>query len=301
MFRSATPAKAAADNAADTDGYTKDDEKLVVSQPDGFMAQISLTARVDFPPDGIYDILTDPDNARLFRNLKECTKRVVLEDDGNYQKVEVEHSSGWRFLMFHGEFHTSCLVEQDRAKGTMLFHLAKPGIMKKFEGLWRVAPLMREDGTVDAKQSHVTLEQSLLPAFAFPKPFDHLLKGICKSQIQGMMEDLRTEVRRQLQGNPIPKDQVKQMAQWKVKSWRTSSEVAPQSGQNGAPDGERDESSHLAVATGEVAHRDHKEDTTTAEFVDIPGLDAVRNGVSDKDWDVLQRDMQSLNVSLNGS
>ena len=41
-----------------------------------------------------------------------CTYREVLVNEGTRQKVEVEHAAGWRFLMFHGSFHTRLIVEQ---------------------------------------------------------------------------------------------------------------------------------------------------------------------------------------------
>lgn len=61
-------------------------------------------------------------------------------DEGTRQKVEVEHAAGWRFLMFHGQFYTRLLVEQDSKKRIMAFTL-KPGsggIMNNFEGSWLI-------------------------------------------------------------------------------------------------------------------------------------------------------------------
>ncbi|KAL2621234.1 hypothetical protein R1flu_001439 [Riccia fluitans] len=37
--------------------------------------------QVCLPPDDVYDIITDPNNRRVFKNVKEVTYRKVLEDD----------------------------------------------------------------------------------------------------------------------------------------------------------------------------------------------------------------------------
>jgi hypothetical protein len=35
--------------------------------------QVVLRAKVDLPPDAVYEILTAPDNAKVFKGIKVCT------------------------------------------------------------------------------------------------------------------------------------------------------------------------------------------------------------------------------------
>ena len=93
--------------------------------------------------------------------------RKVLRDDGKGRlDAEVEQIGQWKFLCFGGSFATRLYVYQDRRRGTVGllcsplclpcaplpsrpehaglqqidFKLARPGLMKNFEGKWRVQP-----------------------------------------------------------------------------------------------------------------------------------------------------------------
>jgi hypothetical protein len=48
------------------------------------------------------------------RLWQEVVFRKVLEDDGNWQLVEVEQLGRWRFLMLSGTFSSRVIVEQNR-------------------------------------------------------------------------------------------------------------------------------------------------------------------------------------------
>ncbi|KAK9810148.1 hypothetical protein WJX72_005616 [[Myrmecia] bisecta] len=197
------------------------------------MCKVSLRAKVDLPPDRVFDILTNPDNARVFRGIKRITYRKVLERDAQgRQKVEVEHEAAWKFLCFSGSFRTRLFCWQDPRAGTIRFKLARPGMMKNFEGLWVVQPFVpsltvKRDGSKTASTSGqspsgplwfdpaqalsnlqhkfgehkmtaslITLEQSVLPAMVPPPPLDRIIKGIAAKQVRLIMDDLRTEVKR---------------------------------------------------------------------------------------------------------
>ena len=93
--------------------------------------------------------------------------RKVLRDDGKGRLVaEVERAGQWKFLCFSGSFAMRLYVYQDKRRGTVGllcsllclpsaplpsraeddgllqidFKLARPGLMKNFEGKWRVQP-----------------------------------------------------------------------------------------------------------------------------------------------------------------
>ena len=70
---------------------------------------------VALDPDRAYDIITDRNNRRVFKNIKEVVFRKVLEDNGNRLLVEVEQLGRWRFLMLSGTFASRVIVEQNRS------------------------------------------------------------------------------------------------------------------------------------------------------------------------------------------
>lgn len=39
-------------------------------QEDGFLCHVIMQHKLDLPPDKAYDIISDPDNARVFRNIE---------------------------------------------------------------------------------------------------------------------------------------------------------------------------------------------------------------------------------------
>lgn len=45
-------------------------EVLQVTIPKGSLSYLSLNVDVGLPPDAVYDIVTDPDNKRVFKNIK---------------------------------------------------------------------------------------------------------------------------------------------------------------------------------------------------------------------------------------
>ncbi|GJP50622.1 hypothetical protein CLOM_g9765 [Closterium sp. NIES-68] len=112
-----------------------------VSAPKGAFCQIDSEVTLALPPDAVYNILIDPCNRRVFKNIRAVTFRRVLADDGDRQLVEVEQSAVGRFLVFSGSCDVRLFVRQDRLKHTMSFEIARPGFMRRFEGFWQVDPL----------------------------------------------------------------------------------------------------------------------------------------------------------------
>ncbi|KAL2612866.1 hypothetical protein R1flu_024558 [Riccia fluitans] len=167
--------------------------------------------RVCLPPDDVYDIITDPNNRRVFKNVKEVTYRKVLEDDGDRQLVEVEQLGRWKFLVFSGTFACRVFVEQSRTEFSMHYHLARQGMMKKFQGSWKIEPKYdNESGSSSSENgensdsenskkligSWVNLQQIVQPALIPPWPLSNYVRGISAQILKDVCADLQQEAMR---------------------------------------------------------------------------------------------------------
>ncbi|KAL3654060.1 hypothetical protein CASFOL_003741 [Castilleja foliolosa] len=185
-----------------------------VTIPKGSLSNLNLTIDVGLPPDAIYNIVTDPDNKRVFKNIKEVISRKVLVDEGLRQVVEVEQAAIWRFLWLSGTISVHVLVDQNRQDYTMKFKQIKSGFMEKFEGSWKVEPLLvdkdlcypfepksmseyvsctRGKGRIGSK---LRLEQLIQPSVVPPPPFSWYLRGITTKTTEMMINDLVAEAAR---------------------------------------------------------------------------------------------------------
>lgn len=214
--------------------WDRHDCKIRVTQPEGFTCKVEMQAKLDFPPEKVFDILVDPDNSRYFTNVSAVTYRNILEDDGaGKQRVEVEQAAAWKFLIFSGVFLTRLFVSQDRNEGSVEFVLAKQGFMKDFTGRWEIRPFDQHSlnelsgkkslfgdmsyrvksllGREKPSSTLVTLEQSILPNRTPPKFFEPLMKRTTCHIVKTIMQDLKDEVNRVKKGDPIPPAQVKKL------------------------------------------------------------------------------------------
>lgn len=182
---------------------------LTVTQPKGSFCQIDARFSVPVPPDDVYDIITDPNNRRVFKNIKEVAYRKVLQDDGNKQIVEVEQIGRWRFLMISGTFSCRVLVEQDREQHTMIFDLVKQGMMKKFSGSWKIDAFNTSEtssngilsATRESQQlekngqigSWITFSQVVEPAIVPPWPLNGYVRGVTAKIVREILGDLQRE------------------------------------------------------------------------------------------------------------
>lgn len=186
---------------------------LAVTQPEGSFCQIDARFSVPLPPDDVYNIITDPNNRRVFKNIKEVVYRKVLQDDGNRQLVEVEQLGRWRFLMISGTFTCRVLVEQNRQEHTMNFDLLKQGMMRKFSGSWKLEPLDEigpeslESCTQSQNQgevlqmngglgSWVTFNQIVEPSIIPPWPLNGYVRGVTAKIVREILADLQLECTR---------------------------------------------------------------------------------------------------------
>ncbi|KAK9836828.1 hypothetical protein WJX74_009061 [Apatococcus lobatus] len=211
----------------ESESYGDNTTRLVVTQPQGFAVKVDLKGKLELPPNDVYDLLTHPENHKIFQGIESIVERKVLNDKGRVQKVLLVHKARWKLLIFSGTFLTHMHVEQDKGAGTVSFSLAKVGMMKDFAGFWSVQPYTQQAlesadtgssprSEAPSKQSKPALanssnpdrqaegdaatlcrlEQSILPNITPPWPLDRLLKGIAVKQVRGLMDDLRQEVGR---------------------------------------------------------------------------------------------------------
>ncbi|KAJ1423053.1 START-like domain superfamily [Sesbania bispinosa] len=185
--------------------------QIKVTVPKGSLCNLNVEVDVGLPPDAVYNIVTDPDNRRVFKNIKEVISRKVLVNEGHRQVVDLEQAAIWRFLWWSGTISINVLVDQNRKDHTMKFKQTKTGFMKKFEGCWRVEPLFvdeaicypfkpmtkddynactRGKGRIGSK---VSLQQILQPAIVPPPPISWYLRGITTRTTEMLITDLLAE------------------------------------------------------------------------------------------------------------
>ncbi|XP_020539220.1 uncharacterized protein LOC105644602 isoform X2 [Jatropha curcas] len=188
--------------------------EIKVSVPKGSLCNLNVKCNVGLPPDAVYNIVIDPDNRRVFKNIKEVISRKVLLDEGHRQVVEVEQAAIWKFLWWSGTISVHVLVDQNRKDLTMKFKQVKTGFMEKFEGCWRVEPVFvdedicypfkpktwaeyhsctRGKGRIGSK---VSLEQLIQPTIVPPPPISWYLRGITSRTTEMIVYDLLAEAAR---------------------------------------------------------------------------------------------------------
>lgn len=188
--------------------------EIEVTVPKGSLCNLKVKLNVGLPPDAIYNIVIDPGNKRVFKNIKEVISRNVLFDDGQKQVVEVEQAAIWRFLWFSGTISVHVFVEQDRKDHTVKFKQGKSGFMEKFEGCWKVEPLFVDEhyclpnkpkswdeynsctGGKGRIGSVVSLDQLIQPAIIPPPPISWYLRGITSKTTEMLINDLLEEAAR---------------------------------------------------------------------------------------------------------
>ncbi|XP_010427823.1 PREDICTED: uncharacterized protein LOC104712594 [Camelina sativa] len=187
---------------------------IKVSIPKGSLCNLKAEVNVGLPPDAVYNIVIDPDNRRVFKNIKEVMSRKVLVDEGLRQVVEVEQAALWKFLWWSGTISVHVLVDQNRADHSMKFKQVKSGFMKRFEGSWQVKPLFVDEHMCDRLKpktldeynrctggkgrigSKVTLDQLIQPAIVPPPPISWYLRGITAKTTEMLIYDLLAETTR---------------------------------------------------------------------------------------------------------
>lgn len=187
---------------------------IKVSVPKDSLCQLNVKVNIGLPPDAVYNIVTDPDNKRVFKNIQEVISRRVLVDEGSRQVVELEQAALWRFLWWSGTISVHVQVDQNREDYSMKFKQVKTGFMKRFEGCWRVEPILLDENFCHPFKpknlkdymlctqgkgriaSQVSLEQYIEPAIVPPPPISWYLRGITTRTTEMLINDLAAEAAR---------------------------------------------------------------------------------------------------------
>ncbi|XP_030467364.1 uncharacterized protein LOC115686277 [Syzygium oleosum] len=188
--------------------------EIKVSVPKGSLCNLNVKVHVGLPPDAVYNIVIDPDNKRVFKNIKEVISRTVLVNEGLRQVVELEQAALWKFLWWSGTISVHVLVDQNRADHSMKFKQVKTGFMKRFEGCWRVEPYFVDEkicypfkpktwedyqsctGGKGRIGSRVSLDQLIQPSLVPPPPISWYLRGITARTTEMLITDLLAETAR---------------------------------------------------------------------------------------------------------
>ncbi|CAI5930622.1 unnamed protein product [Closterium sp. NIES-64] len=115
---------------------------ITVTMGSGAVCQLDCTATVALPPDAVFNVVRDPHNRRVFKNVKSVSDVRVVSDDGGVQHVEMNMTFLWRLPAISGTFTAHVLMIQDRPNRMLSYELTRPGFMKKFQGFWKVEPLV---------------------------------------------------------------------------------------------------------------------------------------------------------------
>ncbi|XP_020585161.1 uncharacterized protein LOC110027884 isoform X2 [Phalaenopsis equestris] len=187
---------------------------LQVSVPEGSLCNLNVKCNVGLPPDAVFNIVVDPENKRVFKNIKEVISRRVLVDEGLRQVVEVEQAVIWRFLWWSGTMSIQVMVDQNRRDHTVKFKLGKSGFMRRFEGIWKVEPLFLDQELCSPREpkswaeydacsggkgrvgSMVSLDQLIQPALVPPPPISWYLRGVTERTTEMLIHDLFAEASR---------------------------------------------------------------------------------------------------------
>jgi len=194
--------------------WTDEPPEIKVTVPEGSLCNLNLRFKAGLPPDAVYNIIIDPENKRVFKNIKEVISRKVLLDEGSRQVVEVEQAAIWKFLWWSGILSVHVFVDQNRKNHTVKFKQGRTGFMRKFEGCWRIEPIFVDKevclplhpcsleeyesctGGRGRVASAITLDQLIEPALLPPPPISWYLRGITSRTTEMLVNDLIAETAR---------------------------------------------------------------------------------------------------------
>lgn len=194
--------------------WTDQPPEIKVTVPQGSLCNLNLRFEAGLPPDAVYNIIIDPENKRVFKNIKEVVSRKVLLDEGSRQIVELEQAAIWKFLWWSGILSVHVFVDQDRRNHTVKFKQGRSGFMKKFEGCWKIEPLFVDKEICHHLDPHtleeydscttgrgrvgsaITLDQLIEPAILPPQPIAWYVRGITARTTEMLVNDLIAETAR---------------------------------------------------------------------------------------------------------
>ncbi|KAK9837303.1 hypothetical protein WJX81_005072 [Elliptochloris bilobata] len=130
-----------------------------------------------------------------WRHFEECSYIRVLEDDGDgRQLLEAEETVEFAFLHLHKTLRTRLLVTLDRPAGTMAFRLAERGVLRRFEGQWRLV-------ATGPSSCELLIMQEVQPKWA-PRPLRRRMRYALLAFCEFMLREMRDEAARVAAGRP---------------------------------------------------------------------------------------------------
>ena len=190
---------------------------LTVSNgPRGHLARIRCVARFPVAPETIFAVLTNADNAGVFRDVADCCSREILSEEpkGNRSQnrensvallrvVQVEQLGKVRLggpgpLGREVTFRTELRVTEDAREGpekfSTRFELLRSDVLSTFDGTWTLETKV-EEGHSEITTTVATLEQDVTPKgvprwLKFVPLAGRAIKGACAGAVRRMVEDL---------------------------------------------------------------------------------------------------------------
>ncbi|KAG7598099.1 hypothetical protein ISN44_As06g023940 [Arabidopsis suecica] len=112
------------------------------------LCHMHIELTVGLPPEGVYDLLANPNDFPFFRidnetgrELLENKSRKVLMKDGPRQIARLEKAVTWDFLWWCGAFPFTLIVDENQKDFRAKYKKKKMMFMKVFEGKWKIEPL----------------------------------------------------------------------------------------------------------------------------------------------------------------
>uniref|UniRef100_A0A7S1TBJ8 Coenzyme Q-binding protein COQ10 START domain-containing protein n=1 Tax=Compsopogon caeruleus TaxID=31354 RepID=A0A7S1TBJ8_9RHOD len=173
-------------------------------------AVIDGAVRLPCKPAKVYQVMTDPNNRKVFKNIVRTLSRQVVYFDAlaGVREVEVEQVGRWKFLGFQGTFDARVSVTELWRSREAHYKLIPSqnggggGFMRHFSGRWKVLPLRCDSrpGRTDdcdllptqdgANASLVITHQEIQPRLVPPPPLSSYLRRIARKTSMDILSDL---------------------------------------------------------------------------------------------------------------
>lgn len=101
-FRRRSKKKAVDDARVTTANWDTQDCKIVVSEEPGYLCKVAVRAKLDCPPQEVFHMLVDPENARFLRSIKAVTYRKVSGCTCVIVCMELYWQSLWKYRTITG-------------------------------------------------------------------------------------------------------------------------------------------------------------------------------------------------------
>ncbi|KAK9815834.1 hypothetical protein WJX72_010497 [[Myrmecia] bisecta] len=194
----------------------KENYAITVSNASGYLCHIHMECTFQCLPEVVYAIFTNPDNTGVFRDIKQCGSRKVLEEvtegAGVRRKVEVEQIGEARVMWMKTDFSTLLRVTEDSTQPdvwTTSFELIKSAVLSRFAGSWVIHPVCDASGTKVVSCRSI-LDQDILPKgvpsfLAHVPVLGSVLRAICVRAVLRMIEDINQVIDKVRAGVPLEK------------------------------------------------------------------------------------------------